>query len=172
MCGNDREARYLRAIAHFRAGGDELAYGYIDRFRAAERAGSRERFTLLSYVGYTGSDAALDFLLDRVRRGDELPIEDYRWAVRALSHTGRDEALDEALRLLDESTDKGVRTGAANALWRVSESRGELREDVLERVLELHCHPRSRRFAPWVLQRLEAAFGPLVSAGACAPDPR
>lgn len=125
----------------FRQGGDQLAAYLITQFERTIRDGYPNRYTTLSYIAYTQSETGFRFIRDRVANRDELPMNDRRWAVRALGHTGHPDAIDIAMELIDDP-DKGINTGAVNALWRVSIDTGVLREDVLEALLEL----RDRRW--------------------------
>jgi hypothetical protein len=109
----------------------------ITQFERSIDAGYPDRLTYLEYIADTRSQAGFEYVRHRVRRGPELELEDHRYAVRALSFTAHDRAIDEALRLLEEETDEGVVSSAIKTLWRVPLARGELRDDALAKLLEL-----------------------------------
>jgi hypothetical protein len=141
-------------------GGDRLARYLIRQFEASLTDGYPNRLTYLSLIAETRSEVGFEYVLDRVRRKDDLPLEDWRYAARALSYTGRDAAVDEALQLLDTQTDPAVLTSAVNTLWRVAEAQDELRPDTLARLLELEQSgsPRLRPLAKGALDRLGSRF--------------
>jgi hypothetical protein len=141
-------------------GGDRLASYLITQFERSLKDGYPDHLTYLSYIAKTESETGFEYVLDRVRRKGELSVDDWRYAARALSHTGQDGAVDEALRLLATETDPGVLDSAVNTLWRVAEARNHLRRDSLEKLLELEASgpPRLQSLASGVLDRLSQNF--------------
>jgi hypothetical protein len=143
-------------------GGDRLARYLIAQFEKSIELGYPDRLTYLSYIAKTKSRTGFDYVKDRVENRSVLSVEDQRYAVRALSHTGQDEAIDIAIDLINTESDHGILGSAMNTLWRVPVHRRELRPGVVDFLMALHRgdlrNGDLRRFAQQALNALRRHF--------------
>lgn len=152
----------------FREGGDRLASYMIRQHEVSVREGYAETLTYLSYIGYTESDTAFEYLRDRLRDRRSFPKKYNRNVIRALGHTADERVMDEAMRLFEEeSTDADYRADALRALVRTMEKTGSRRPDAVEFLRSLADHERYGWYARkhLALLGIEGSYDPGATFG-------